>query len=87
MIFSNGNLDVIKRLDAGDDKPDIQVQGLGTSVVVMEGMTETGVAWIDEYVQHSDPPHPNTGGRYVEARYMQTIMEGAADAGLIVEVS
>jgi hypothetical protein len=62
---------------------DIEVSGVGDTVLLFSGQSIEGVDWLDENLQSG----PRLGAsRAVEHRYAGAIIEGAAAAGLRVRV-
>jgi hypothetical protein len=62
---------------------DIEVSGIGESVLLFSGQSAEGIDWLDEHLQSG----PRLGSsRAVEHRFAGAIIEGAADAGLRVRV-
>jgi len=62
---------------------DIEVTGVGDSVLLFSGQTAEGVDWLDAHLQSG----PRLGSsRAVEHRFAGAIIEGAAADGLRVRV-
>jgi hypothetical protein len=63
--------------------PDITVHNHG-SIILLRAASTAGTAWIEEYVDRGGyQPFP-AGTRIVEPRFLQPILDGAAEAGLRV---
>jgi hypothetical protein len=62
---------------------DIEVSGVGDTVLLFSGQTAEGTDWLDDNLQSG----PRLGAsRAVEHRFAGAIIQGAADAGLRVRV-
>ena len=63
---------------------DLQVNNHG-SIVLLQGLTETGQNWLDEnIIDENDDILYFAGQIAVEPRYVQDIIDGAESDGLLV---
>lgn len=61
---------------------DFRVTGVGGSVVLVELLSATARAWVEENVQE---PMWLGGFLAVEARYVAPLVEGMAESGLVAD--
>jgi hypothetical protein len=65
-------------------RPDLTVHDLG-SIVLLRAASPAGKTWVEQHVDRGGyQPFP-AGTRIVEPRYLDPIVAGARDAGLVVE--
>ena len=64
--------------------PDVTVQNEG-SLVLLRPKTEAGTAWLDRNIGSDNGYQPYWPTVVVEPRYLEHIIEGMQDDGLVIE--